>query len=218
MEHQQKSIAKKRERHYPEFRLIIGIGLFIFGALTLFILTILWSQYLFPLLFNSRLLFYLTVNKDSYATCDNSFASFTHNADTTETSVFSFYVFNITNPGSIIQRGERPNVIEMGPYSFSMSRNKYDLSFDLQQPASISFKEYSNLTHIPPSSDACRRLYMEDSVVCDADNCICKDLDETVTVVNPLFAKTLWQDGGSTMISYLSQEVYGNIKRTLEIE
>jgi hypothetical protein len=219
MEHQQKGIAKKRERHYRESRQFLGVACIVVGSILLLTLVLLWSQYLFPLIFNSRLLFHLIIDRDDYATCSSDFQKFILNDDSPSTATLSFYFFNISNPADVVQRGERPHTTQVGPYAYSLRQSKYEIGFDVKDQSTLSYKEASTWTVLPAGSDACRRKFLGDSVSCsDPSNCVCQSEDDVVTVINPLFAKTLWTEGGTQMVSYLSQEVFFNIRSILENE
>lgn len=219
MEHQQKGIAKKANRRYHETRLVIGVSLILLGAVLLTVLTLVWSQFLFPLIFNSRLLYRLILDKEGYSTCSNDFKNFVINNDSPYTSIFSFYIFNVSNPSNVIQRGDRPFLQETGPFSFHMETVKYDIGFNLQAESTTSYKEYSTLDILPSTSNACKRQFLQDSVSCvGASACKCHSDNRTVTVVNPLFAKTLWTEGGTSIIAHLAGEVFTEIKQLLENE
>ena len=219
MEVRYKGIAKRRERHYPETRLLTGIALMIIGSLLILTLTLIWSQILFPYIFNSRLLFQLIINKDTYATCSPQYQSFIQNADPPEIALTSFYVYNVTNPAEVIQLGNRPNLQRLGPYAYSSQHFKYNVAFDVNYTTTVSFQEYSSLQPIDAGSTLCQRSFLQDAISCtDPSNCICHDPNDTVTVVNPLFAKTLWMDGSDSIIAYLSQDYFASIKTMLENE
>ena len=219
MEVRNKGIAKRRERHYRESRLLLGITLMIIGSLFLLILTCVWSQSLFPYVFNSRLLFQLIVNKDTFASCSPQYGSFIQNSDPPDVALTSFYVYNVTNPAEVIQLGNRPNLQRLGPYAYSSQHFKYNVAFDLNSSSTLSYQEYSFLQPINAGSSLCQRSFLQDAISCaDPSNCICHDPNDTVTVVNPLFAKVIWMDGSDSIIAYMSQDYFANIKTILENE
>lgn len=220
MLHQQKGVAKKHERHYRESRLTAAVALIALGVLLILLLAIVWPQYLFPRIFNSRLLFELTIDKDDYATCSSEYALFVDRADAIDTSLLSFYLFNVTNTGVVIERGVRPSLVQMGPYSFRKHSFKYDLSVDENTSSSVAYKEYSRLTPVPADSHACTRSYLGATVACTEEEgfCECKNPEQPVTVVNPSFSKLLHKEGGTSLISYFSLELFQRIKRLFETE
>lgn len=218
MELRQKGIARRRERHYRESRLVLGVALMMAGGLFLLILTFAWSQLLFPYIFNSRLLFRLIINKDSYASCSSQYQGFIQNSDPPEVALTSFYVFNVTNPAEVIQIGNRPHLQRLGPYAYSSQHFKYDVAFS-DNSSTISYKQYSSLQSVKAGSTLCQRSFMQDAVSCEEpSSCICQDANDNVTIVNPLFAKALWMDGSDSIIAFMSQDYFTSIRDLLENE
>ena len=218
-----KSIAKKRQRTFKECRLLTGLSLIIIGVVLFVVMSLLWSQFLFPLAFNSSLLFQLTIEKNDYLTCSSEYLSFLNNTADASTSVFSFYLFNVSNTADVIQRGDRPVLNQTGPFSYEISHFKYDVSFDENVSSSITYSEYSTLTPIKQSNPlkaSCSRSFLEESVDCSGreSDCNCHNQDETITVINPLFSKVLWQENGSTLNAYFAKDVFVSIKSILENE
>jgi CD36 family len=218
MLHHQKGIAKKRERHYRESRILFSVALVTIGIILIVLLAIVWPQYLLPRIFNSKLLFKLTIDRDDYATCSKEYSQFVNYTEPSSTSTFNFFIYNVTNPAAVIERGERPYLVEIGPFSYQMHRYKYDVSFDKHDFSTISYKEYSTLTPVLYDNKSCSRPYLEESSSCSTSTCSCKNEEEPVTVANPLFSKLLWSEGGSSIIAELSLEVFQNIKKMLETE
>ena len=194
----------------------------LFGACACFTLVMIWPQSYLINVFNSKLAYQLILDVEDYFTCDNSYVQFVVDEPDSSYSMFTFFVFNVTNCADVLQRGNKPNMLETGPYGFVKYTYKYEISFDDPvQSTTVTFKEYSTLQEIT-HPDACEKMYFRmdrdllEQTPCSGDECKCKSYDSLVTVVNPLMLKTLWQDSPDQLIGHYSVDVFENIKTVLE--
>jgi hypothetical protein len=108
-----------------------------------------------------------------------------------ELNLMTFYIYNITNPQESIQRGYKPHILETGPYGYSKSTYKYDISFETTDSDLVSYKEYSML-HELTDPTVCTRMYFRmDRVLnvllynpCQNGKCDCISIDSHVRIVS----------------------------------
>ena len=135
--------------------------------------------------------------------------------------LFAFYVFNVTNTLTVIQRGFKPQMVEIGPFGYLMHSYKYDVHFSEDGSTSISFKEYNILKQAPPK--ACERMFfrMDKDLLIDGDpcserDCTCQDTSQYVTIINPLYAKVLREETSNLMISQYAVDIFATMKDLIE--
>lgn len=222
MDSQSKSMFRKRERHFNEIKTIISVALFLFGATACICLVFIWPQLYSIQVFNSKLMYKLIIDTEDYFTCDKDYKKFVIDEPDTSYSMISFYVFGVSNPNDVFQRGYKPSMVETGPFGFLKYTYRYDISFDdPRKSTTISFKEYSILNEIRNPMDCQDMFYrsQRDLLVVDPcinDKCLCKDYDMLITMMNPFLLKILWEESASDLLAHYSVEVFTEQKRLLE--
>ena len=155
---------------------------------------------------------------EDYWTCSDEYNKFVIDEPVADIRLFSFYVFNVTNTLTTVQRGFKPAMLETGPYGYEIASYKYDITFNANDSSTVSYREYNVLK---PVSDplACKRMYyrMEKNQLLDDDPCIikdctCKDPNGIVTIINPLYQKVLREEGSNDLIAQYGLEVFSNLK------
>lgn len=215
-------MAQKRARHFNEFKTVIAVALMIFGACACFTLVMIWPQSYLINVFNSKLAYHLILDVEDYFTCNNAYIKFVVDEPDPSYSMFTVFVFNVSNTADVIQRGNKPEMVETGPYGFVKYTYKYDISFDDPvESTTVTFKEFSILQELTDES-ACEKMHFRmdrDSLQefpCVGGSCLCKSYDSLVTIINPLLLKMLWDESPSSIIAHHAVEVFTEIKRLLE--
>ena len=224
MEHHQKGMSRKWERHYMETRSTIGSALILFGATFLLALSYLWPQIYNPSVFDSRLAYHLIMDIEDYWTCNKDYQNFVIDEPAVNEAMLQIFMFNVSNAPQVIQQGYKPYINEVGPYAYRKKTYKYDIYFDPKDTTKVSFKEYTLLVQITEARHCTTMFHrMDRSDSASTDPCVngaceCKDHDETVTIINPLFMKMIWEDKAQNILAYFSVDVYSNIKDLLETD
>ena len=185
-------------------------------------LLVLYPFMFFGQIFNSRLSFHLSVDIEDYKTCDKDYEKFIVDEPRKNIALHKFYIWNVTNPADVMQKGYKPLMVEAGPYAYEKKTYKYDVSFDTNSSSTtVSFKEYSVLEEVT-NQVACERMYYRmgnaDVTLTDpcADGaCLCQSHSDIVTVVNPLFLKLLYEESPAAVLALFSVEVFSTIKDLL---
>lgn len=222
MEHHQKSMARKWERHFMETKTTVAYGLIMFGFCVGFPLVFLYPQKFAVDVFNSRLIYHLILDVEDYLTCNKQYESFIVDDPQPVDAMHSFYIFNVTNAADIIQRGYKPVVAEIGPYAYTKLVYKYDVSFHPVDFDTLTFKEFSVLREVT-DPNLCQLLFFklgrafgQYSNPCLNGACDCKSPSDVITIINPLFFKTLWHETSQTFLAQFTQPVFSAIKDMLE--
>lgn len=224
MEHHQKNMARKWERHYRETKTVCAGAMILFGLVFAIPLVLIYPQQFSKVIFNSRMAYHLIIDSEDYFTCDKDYINFIIDEPRENLALYNFYVFNVTNSIDVITRGYKPYIKETGPYGYRKLTYKYDVSFSDDFSRSVSFKEYNRLEYIPPHKGKyCRDMYfrMERAFSdltdpCLSGMCDCHDHDSIVTIINPLFLKLIWEDSPHKVLALFSVEVFQTIKDYLE--
>lgn len=215
-----KGMARKRERHFNETKTVLAVALMLFGACACFCLVLVYPQSYMQQVFNSKLAYHLILDVEDYFTCNDAYRTFVIEEPDEASSMFTVFVFNISNTDNVIERGDKPTMVETGPYGFRRHTYKYDISFpDPSESTTIQFKEYTILRPIS-DPDACIDMYYR----MDRDNqqtnpcidCSCKDYDSLVTIINPAMLKMLYEESSTTMMAHHAAEIFTEIKKVLE--
>jgi len=215
-----KGMARKRERHFNETKTVLAVALMLFGACALVCLVVVYPQSYLIQIFNSKLSYHLIMDVEDYFTCNNEYQKFVIDEPDETESMFTFFVFNVSNPADVLQRGNMPAMVETGPYGFMRHTYKYDITFpDPKESTTVRFKEYTLLKPIT-DIDACSHMFYR----MDRDNqqtnpcadCSCKSYDSLVTVINPLLLKLLKEETPTMVVARHAAEVFTEIKRVLE--
>jgi hypothetical protein len=223
-DHHQKGMSRKWERYYRETRSTVGSALILFGITFTCSLSYLWPQIYNPAVFNSRMSYHLIMDIEDMWTCNTDYNNFVVDEPTAEEAMTQFYIFNVSNAPEVIQRGYKPYVTEVGPYAYLKKSYKYEVIFDHEDFTKLTFKEY---TMLEPSSDpkSCTRMYyrMDRAETSSLDPCVggvceCRDHEERLTIVNPLFLKMVWEETAPNILAYFSVDVYTVIKSLYENE
>ena len=217
-------MAFRWERHYPQTRSVFAAGLMLFGAVMLTTLGFLWPQKLSAEIFNSRLAYHIILDIEDLWTCDKDYTRFLVDEPTVEEAVITFYLFNISNADDIIQRGYKPKISEVGPYSYRKKTYKYDVFFDPVDSLYVTFKEYLLLEEVTDPG-ACPQTYfrmgrgdLASYDLCVNGNCDCRSSNETLTLLNPLFIKTINDESTHSLMAQFSSEVFEKIRGFLEVD
>jgi hypothetical protein len=221
MEHLQHGMQRKWERHYKETRSNISVGLIILGIAGFLALNIIWPQKYSQTVFDSRLRYYLILDIEDYWTCSNEYDKFVIDDPIADIRLFSFYVFNITNPLTTIQRGYKPDLVETGPYGYEMHSYKYNIYFQANDSSTVSYQEYSILKPVT-DMEACKRMFyrmdkdtlLEDDP-CSGSNCFCQDPTSMITVLNPLYVKLINEESANSLLARYSSEIFATQKKLL---
>ena len=223
MEHRQKGMERRWERHYPTTRSTIAAGCMLFGCVMGICLAAVWPQYLSKQIFNSRLAYHLIMDLEDHWTCDKDYIKFIIDEPTEDTTMFQFWLFNVSNAADIIDRGYKPLVKEVGPYGFRKKTYKYDVYFDPVDSLYVTYSEYTMLEEIKDNPQACQKQYgrMDRHYLASVDKCLdgscnCRSTNDTLTIINPVFLKTIHDESTHDMLGQLSSAVYIEIKRLLE--
>lgn len=224
MIHQQQGMARRWERHYPETRSTLASGLALFGAVILVVLGMIWPQKLSAEIFNSRLAYHLIMDLEDLWTCDKDYIRFIVDEPKEDQASLQFYFFNISNAAGILERGYKPRVQEVGPYAFRKKTYKYDVYFDPVDSLFVTYQEYILLEEVT-EPEACSDMYarMGRHFLMSFDACLngacnCRSVNETLTVLNPLFMKTIHDESAYSFAAYFSTEVFRKIKDLLEVD
>ncbi len=207
-----------------EFRSTVGWAFIVFGTFFAASLAYLWPQMYTPGVFNSRMSYHLVLDIEDFWTCNKDFKNFVIDEPPLDEAIFQVFIFNITNAASVIQEGYKPNVNEVGPYAYQKKIYKYDIYFAEEDQTRVQFKEYSMLIAVPPEmSDVCERMYhvMGRSYAsaldpCVNSACLCRNHDDFVTVVNPLFLKMIWEESAHSVLAYFAVDVFSQVKTLIE--
>lgn len=185
-------------------------------------LLVLYPFMFFGQIFNSRMAFHLVKDIEDYRTCDKDYVRFIVDEPKKNIALHKFYIWNVTNPADVMQKGYKPLLVESGPYGYEKKTYKYDVSFDTNSSSTtVSFKEYSVLEEVS-NQEACERMYyrmgnadvaLEDP--CADGACYCQSHSDIVTVVNPLFLKLLYEESPAEVLALFSVEVFSTIKDLL---
>lgn len=222
MLHQQAGMARRWERHYPETKATLSVGLVLFGAVIVVVLGIIWPQKLNAEIFNSRLTYRLIMDIEDFWTCDKDFIKFIVDEPAIDEASLSFYMFNVSNAANILERGYKPFVTEVGPYAFKKKAYKYDVYFDPVDSLYVTYKEYTLLEEVTDPEQCLRlyyimdRNYLSTSDVCFTGGCNCRSTNETLTLLNPMFLKVQHEDSSHSILSQYSLVVFSKIKKLLE--
>ena len=164
----------------------------------------------------------MTLDVNHYYTCDKDYESFVYNEPNPVDAMYQLYVFNVTNTYDVIQKGSKPLVQEIGPFGFRKNVYKYDINFvDTDNSPDVDFKEFNVLEEVDDPI-RCENMYYAlekdygESDPCSGGSCKCKDLDQPVTVINPLFQKVLEEDTTKDLLAYYAVDVFTEIKRLLD--
>ena len=65
-----------------------------------------------------------------------------------EENFLSLFIFNITNTKEVITTGYKPKIFQTGPYGYTKSTYRYDISFETDDSDHVTYKEYSMLNEI----------------------------------------------------------------------
>lgn len=219
---QVKSMAKKRERHYPETKSVVAILLMIIGTVALFTLIVVWPQKFAVDVFNSRLMYRLIIDVEDFLTCNDDYKAFVIDEPDSSYSMYTMYIFNISNPSLVIAAGNEPTVQETGPYGFVKSSFKYDIYFDPIDSLTVTFKEYTLLKEVEDPTDCEKMYYRTDrdqlsDTRCTGDSCWCKSLDDRVLIINPLYLKLLKEDRPESVFGHMAKIVYQEVKNILDV-
>eukprot|EP01038_Epipyxis_sp_PR26KG_P014212 gene14212-19069_t len=232
-EKQSKNMTQKRERHFNETKTIISIVIMIIGACTCLCLVALWPQKFLVDVFQSRLAYHIVLRVEDFLTCNKDYYDFVIDEPDAESRMFMLYIYNISNAKAIYQRGYKPALVETGPYGFLKHSYKYDVSFHSAQSNSniegsnkyntdyVTFKEYTLLREVNDSS-LCEKMFFRMDrgngidTPCVDNACQCKSYDSVVSIINPLFLKTIWQDTSHDLIALYSPDVFQEIRSILD--
>jgi hypothetical protein len=218
MEHLQHGMQRKWERHYRETTTNISICLIIVGLSSFFCLFVIWPQIFSAIVFDSRLTSNIITEIEDYWTCSDQYNNFVIDKPSAEVRLFSFYIFNISNPFTTMQRGFKPSLVETGPYAYQITSTKYEILFDSKDSSTVSYKEYSTLQAVTDPL-ICKRMYYRmdkndllDSDPCLSTDCTCQDPASIVTIVNPLFVKFVTEETSNTILAHFSTEIFSYMK------
>lgn len=225
MEHHQKGIARKWQRHFRETKTTVAIALMIFGLCFLASFVCLWPQKFSADVFNSRLLYHTIIDIEDYFTCSPDYQKFVIYEPSQEEKLISIFMFNVTNAADTIQQGYKPHVVETGPYGYLKYTYKYDVSFDTSDSLNVTFKEYTLLKEATDPY-ACQRMFfkLDRNVgssftnLCYNGVCKCRDHSEELTTINALFLKFMWADTTHKLFSHFSQEVMEKVVNLMEYD
>lgn len=221
MDGEERTMARKRAKHYNETTSIISIAFILFGVCSAIVLSILWPQKFSAEVFNSKLSYRLLLNIEDYLTCHKDYINFVIDEPIARDSMINFFLFNITNTINVIQRGVEPNIREIGPFGYTKFTYKYDIEFDPIDSLFVTFKEFSILTEVT-DPDLCEEMYFRmdrdylEATPCSNDQCKCKNVDQLLTIINPLFLKLLWEDSPHLLLAHYSVDVFENVKNLLD--
>lgn len=217
-------MQRKWDRHYRETKTNISIALMLVGLSSFFCLYFVWPQNFSREVFNSRLSYYLIVDVEDYWTCTDEFNNFVIDEPSVDIRLFSFYVFNVTNTLTTVQRGFKPAMVETGPYGYQISSYKYDITFNVNDSSTVSYKEYNVLVPVE-DKDACKRMFYrmdKDELLngdpCETMDCTCKDPQGIVTIVNPLYQKVAREEGTNDLIAQYSLEIFQTLQSLMTNE
>lgn len=218
MEHLQHGMQRKWERHFHETKTNISICLLIVGISSFLCLFVVWPQIFSAIVFDSRLSNYVITDIEDYWTCTDHYNNFVIDKPSQDIRLFSFYVFNISNTFTTMQRGFKPTMVETGPYAYELSSVKYEVYFEPDDSSTVSYKEYTTLKAVT-DKEACKRMYYRmdkndllENDPCLTSDCTCKDPTSMVTIINPLFAKFITEEGSNMLLARYSSEVFSYMK------
>lgn len=214
MEHLQHGMQRKWERHYRETKTNLSIFLILLGLSSFIYLFLIYPQIFSSIIFNSRLKNYVITDIEDYWTCSEHYNNFIIDSPSKEVRLFSFYIFNISNTFTTIQRGFKPSMVETGPYAYEILTTKYNVFFHPIDSSTVSYQEYSILTPVVDKY-ACNRMYYRmdkndllDTDPCQSIDCTCKDPQSIVTIVNPLFIKFITQESSNMLLARYSGDIF----------
>lgn len=217
-----KGMAGKRERHFNESKTVLSIAFMLFGAVACFCLVMIWPQSYLIKVFNSKLTYHLIMDVEDYFTCNKEYIGFVIDEPDPSYSMYTIFVFNVTNSADVLERGNKPEMAETGPYGFVKYTYKYDISFDdPERSTTVTYKEFSILQTVDDPA-ACEKMYFRmDRDLLQADPCAngaceCKAYDSLVTIINPLLLKIIYDEGTSEIIAQHGVEVFSEIQKVLE--
>ena len=223
MDHHNQGIKHKWERRFNESTATYAVALIVVGLSFFFSLVLFWPQKYASDVFNSRLSYHIITDTSDYQTCNLDYRNFIVDEATVHDSMTSFYLFNVTNVPEVIQRGYKPALQEVGPYGYKKSTYKYNVTFDPTDDSQISFQEYVELKSTENNPISCANTFFrmgraDGSVLnpCLGGLCDCNSEEQNVTVVNPLFLRTLKEESAPKIMGQLSGELFQEAKKLLE--
>ena len=131
MDHHQLGMDRKWQRHYNETVQLVAVAMIILGVSIVIPVVVVWPQVLFPIMFNSRLIYQTTFDVEDYWNCNEDLGIFITYSPHEELDLITMYIYNVTNAPDVIQRGFKPHIYQMGPYGYRKSVHKYDITFHL---------------------------------------------------------------------------------------
>eukprot|EP01041_Mallomonas_annulata_P000638 gene638-1231_t len=225
MEHLQHGMERKWQRHYRETRTTIAVGIMLLGFCLMLSLLLLWPQMLGSVVFNSRLAHHLIISEEDLWTCNSDYIKYVVDEPSQDERLLSFFMFNVTNPQEVFERGDRPHVSEVGPFAYKRRTYKYDIKFDPEVSKSMTFKEYEILDNVDDKESCTRMFFRMDrdhpsfgQQNCIGKECSCKDDNVEITTINPNFMKVTWEETAPIFLGRLSSEVFSTIQKLLTNE
>ena len=232
MYHHKLGMDQKWRKHYRETNSVLFVVMIIFGVTFTLSLSLIWPQHYSSLIFNSKMNYRTIMDVHDYWTCDPDYYDFVVDNPPTERSMITMYVYNVTNPDEIIQRGYKPKMKETGPYGFSRESYKYNVTFheynatfhanNTGDGSHVYFEEYYILKPIEDPKACELMFYRTDRVSsatlenpCSGGKCLCQSIENPVMTINPQFLKLIYKETSTAIIAEFSADVFSQIKDTL---
>lgn len=131
----------------------------------------------------------MVLDQNDQWSSDPMYMDFIHRDVEPQTSLFSIYLWNVTNPEIVMREGFKPVVSEAGPYGYLKSTYKYDVHFSDDDSQFVTYRQYNFFTPTPTDKDCYQMFFSMDKakyssqdVDCIGDTCDCRDDEEEVRV------------------------------------
>ncbi|GMH62818.1 hypothetical protein TrST_g12879 [Triparma strigata] len=214
-----RGMKRKWDRHYYGAASLISKCCCMSGILLGVVTGLLWSQFLYIWGFDQNIMFRMVLDQNDQWSKDPMYMDFIHREVEPQTSLFSFYLWNVTNPEIVMRDGFKPVVREAGPYGYVKNVYKYDVQFSTDDSEFVTYKQYSFFTPTPTDRDCYQMFFAMDkakyssqNVDCIGDTCDCRDDEGLVTVINPKFFQLMekWKPAG--VMGLLSREIFAEYR------
>ena len=150
-----------------------------------------FPQYLFIWSFDSTMIFDRVLDQNDQWALDQTYLDFIHKDVEMQTSLFSVYLWNVTNAEILLREGFKPYLSEAGPFGYVKNTWKYDVVFTPDSHF-VTYKQYNYYTPTPNPADCYhmffrmdKAIYSSQEVDCSGTTCHCVDDEQQVNVINP---------------------------------
>mmetsp|Transcript_16259 Transcript_16259/g.33447 ORF Transcript_16259/g.33447 Transcript_16259/m.33447 type:complete len:1396 (-) Transcript_16259:49-4236(-) len=214
-----RGMVRKWDRHFYGRMDVFWKVMLVGGIVIAGVCGMLWVQFLFIWSFNSKIIFSAILDQNDQWSLDQTYVDFVHKKNDRQTSLTSFYLWNVTNAEQVITIGDKPNVREVGPFGYIKNTYKYSVTFHPPDSHYVTYSQYSYYTPTQNPVDCYHMFFRMDKAVyssqqvdCPGETCYCRNEEEMVNVINPKFMQVMEKEKPWGIMGLLSQEVFAEYK------